>query len=211
MGATDKDLSTVANALDSLRRLERDAARAGLGEPASLKGAVGWGWHAVILLAHARLMPARDRIDAWLWDYLEEGDAALETERDARWTERKRLSLLELVDLLSEESLPLLEPEFYQGWQDRTTRCRTLRGQIGGIVGASIPGAWRDDLLLLLAVYHRLLRLPAPVSFDPGPVVASLPRLLDLVEILVDQSWKEAPDLLESIERCRRELGGRPA
>ena len=120
------EISTVDSALDSIRRMAAELPCAGV-DALAVKGALWWGWHAVLLLAHHRLRPARDSFDHWFWDYLATGRPDLDVHRDSRWEERQRLSLLELLDILSAEELDILKPEFYQGWQDRTTRCRTLR------------------------------------------------------------------------------------
>jgi hypothetical protein len=197
------------NALDSLRRTTRAAEALSSGDPLELKGVLGWGWHAVALLATMVLRPAREQFDAWLWDYLAAGETALEPDRDARWEERQRLSLLELLDILSEEDAPILKPEFYQGWQDRRVRCRTLRRQVAGVVGASLGGApndgERDDLLFLLAAYHRLLRMPATVELDAAEAIRALPRLVDLLETLARATERPEP-LLDAVAACRRAL-----
>jgi len=199
-------LDPVESALDSLERFGREAGSVDPSRPASLKGALQWGWHAAALLAQARLLPERERFDVWVWDYLQEGDPTLEVDRDARWEERQRFSLLELLDILSEEGLPILRPEFYQGWQDRTTRCRTLRNRTASVVGSSIGEEQREELLLLLAGYHRLVRLPAAVELDAAPLVSALPALLDLLDSLVDGSWDGAPAVREAVARCRAAL-----
>ena len=93
-----------------------------------------------------RLQPQRKEFDAWIWDYLDEGEPALDVVRDSHWEERQRLSLLELLDILSEVDLLLLKPEFYQGWQDRTERCKTLRRQAAAITGFAIGAEQRDSL-----------------------------------------------------------------
>ena len=198
-------ISTVDNALDSLQRFAGEVERGpGL---LDLKGALWWGWHAVTLLAHHRLRPARESFDHWFWDYLAVGEPELDVVRDASWEERQRLSLLELLDVLSAEELPLLKPEFYQGWQDRTSRCRTLRRRATEVLSSSISADQREQLLLLLAAYHRLLRLPASVETEPGRIRAALPALLDLAESLVDRSHDHAAGLLEAIATARGALG----
>lgn len=202
-------VTTLANARDSIRRAADAASAASSADPLSLKGVLWWGWHAVALLAYNALRPARDDLDAWLWDYLEPGETALDPERDAHWSERERLSLLELLDVLSVEDLPILEPSFYQGWQDRTERCRTLRRQIRQVLGGSsaiADEAARRDLLLLLAAYHRLLRMPASVSLDVGAVLAALPRLFELMAALARASPEDADGLVAGIEAGRRAL-----
>ncbi len=203
-------ISIRANALDSLRRFSEEiaaSAEIAAGPPATataLKGVLWWGWHAVALLAHLRLGAARGEFDTWLWKYLpEEGETAFDVGRDALWEERERLSLLEIIDLISAEDLPILKPEFYQGWQDRKTRCRTLRRQAAEVLGKTIGDDERRGLLLLLAAYHRLLRLPAAVELETGPLVDALPELCGLLEMLVDRSDDEADVLVAAIEECR--------
>lgn len=201
------EVTSHANALDSLRRTAAGAAAVGRGDPLSLKEVLQWGWHAAALLAYMGLRPARDQLDPWLWDYLEAGEAALDTERDARWEERQRLSLLELLDILSDEDLPLLEPRFYQGWQERGERCRTLRRQTRSALGAAIGGEEREGLLQLLAAYHRLLRLPAAVALDTAALTAALPRLFDLLARLA-RAAPEPGELAAAVEEGRRALEG---
>ena len=199
-------VTPVQNAIDSLRRIAEELER---GRNAlALKGALAWGWHAAGLLAYLRLQPGREAFDAWMQDYLHEGEPALQVERDARWEERERLSLLELLDLLSAPDLPSLKPEFYQGWQDRTSRCQGLRRQVAQVVGQGIGAEQRDRLLLLLAAYHRLIRLPAGVSLETSPIWGAFPALLDLMEMLLDRSGPEAGALAEAVGRCREALRG---
>jgi hypothetical protein len=208
-----KLIASAANALDSVERLalelELEKTRLEEGRPESalaLKGLLAWGWHAVALLVYMRLQPQRKAFDAWIWDYLGEGEPALDVIRDSHWEERQRLSLLELLDILSEEELPLLKPEFYQGWQDRTERCKTLRRQAAAITGYSIGADQRDELVVLLAAYHRLLRFPVPVELDVDPVLEALPQLLDLVEALVVPSGPRGDQLTSALGRCRKAL-----
>ena len=199
-------VTPLKNALDSLDRLSRALEAMRDDDPMAIKSALCWGWHAVALLAYVRMQPRRSLFDAWLQDYLNEGEPGLDVERDARWEERERLSLLELLDLLSEESLPILKPEFYQGWQDRTSRCHGLRRQMSGIVGGGIGEDQRRRLLLLLAAYHRLLRLPAGVELDTGAIRQAFPALLDLVDLLLDPDSPEAEDARAISTHCRAAL-----
>jgi hypothetical protein len=197
-------VTPAQNAMDSLRRVAEELGRGR--DVLALKGALAWGWHAAGLLAYLRLQPGRGAFDAWVQDYLHEGEPTLQVERDARWEERERLSFLELLDLLSAPDLPSLKPEFYQGWQDRTSRCQGLRRQVAQIVGQGIGAGQRDRLLLLLAAYHRLIRLPAGVSLETSPIWGAFPALLDLMEALLDRSGPEAGALAEALGRCREAL-----
>jgi hypothetical protein len=203
-----QDITPIHNALDSLRRMAHELEHGGEGKKTALgyKGALAWGWHVCGLLAYLRLKPARETFDAWMRDYLQEGTPSLDVERDARWEERERLSFLELLDLLSEENLPSLKPEFYQGWQDRSSRCLWLRQQVRLLTGCSIDAEKRDLLLYLLAVYHRLIRLPAGVAISARPIVEALPALFDLLQMLIDDTSPDAHTLYNELERCRQAL-----
>ena len=198
-------LTPTQNALDSLHRIARDL-EAGSDQVLHLKSILLWGWHAVGLLAYMRLQSQKGIFDSWVQDYLHEGAPELEVERDAYWEERERLSFLELLDILSQVDLPILKADFYQGWQDRTSRCRWLRQQVNDIVGDSIRAEQRDRLMYLLAAYHRLVRLPAGVSLPGHQISKALPALLDLAEMLVDQADSSAKDFRQAISTCRRTL-----
>ncbi len=199
-------ITPVENAQESLNRLSQELQQLHQNDFSALKGTLNWGWHAIGYLAYIRLQPARDRLDPWIQDYLHEGEPAVDVKRDARWEERDQLSLLEILDLLSETELPSLKPEFYQGWQDRISRCRGLRQKVTEIIGSSINEQQRDHLLLLLAVYHRLVRLPAEVSLDTNAIQNSLPALFDLAEMLIDSSSSHGDALLKSLAHCREVL-----
>lgn len=199
-------ITSADNALDSLERLAAELEQGSSDSPLPLKGILNWGWHAVALLSYLRLQPHRDRFDAWIWDYLEEGAPELELERDAHWEERQRLSLLEILDIFSAEEMPLLKPEFYQGWTDRTVRCQTLRRQIREILGGGIAAEQRQALLSLLAAYHRLLRFPAAVEIDVESVRREIPHLLDFLELLIEDSGPRGAESLETLGRCRKAI-----
>lgn len=196
-------LTSSASAIDSLERLSLELEKGAIDSPLSLKAVLAWGWHAVALLAYMRMQPRRDEFDAWLWDYLDEGSPELDLERDAHWEERQRLSLLEILDIFSAVDLPLLKPEFYQGWTDRTVRCQTLRRQIVEIVGSGLDAEQRRGLLILLAAYHRLVRFPAAVEIELSSIVTELHRLFDFLEVLIDRSSPRAAETLALLARCR--------
>jgi hypothetical protein len=199
-------VTPLQNACDSLERIARGLEKARADDPLALKGALCWGWHAIGLLAYLRLQPQRRLFDAWLQDYLHPGEPQLDIERDARWEERERLSFLELLDLLSEEQLPILKPEFYQGWQDRTSRCHGLRRQMADIVGGSVGAEQRQRLLTLLAAYHRLIRLPAGVELDAEATLRGFSALLDLASLLLDGADPDAVAARAALDRCRTAL-----
>ena len=202
-----RHLTTSADsALDSLERLAAELDKGPIDNALALKGILVWGWHAVALLSYMRMQPHRDRFDAWIWDYLDEGSPELDFERDAHWQERQRLSLLEILDIFSEVEMPLLKPEFYQGWTDRTVRCQTLRRQIGEIIGGGIGGSQREGLLVMLAAYHRLLRFPAAVEVEVARIVDELPQLLEFIQQLIDLSAPRGAEMLDAVGRCKAAL-----
>jgi len=200
------ELTPAQNALDSLNRVAEFLARPIGSDPIGLKEPIAWGWHCIGLLAYLRLRPERQSFDSWIQDYFQEGSPELNIDRDARWEERERLSFLELLDLLSDEDLPSLKPEFYQGWQDRATRCAWLRQQVKKVIGRSLSNDQREKLLLLLAVYHRLVRLPAGVILKADEIMNALPAMLDLMEMLIDKNSLMAELLSEAISKCRQSL-----
>lgn len=199
-------LSPDQNALNSLHRMARELTDADIRNIADLKGILVWGWHAVDILAYMRLQPARDTFDAWMQDYLHKGEPTLNVQRDAHWDEKRHLSLLELIDIFSETDLPILKPDFYQGWQDRTVRCHELREHIAGIVGGAIAEEQREKLLLLLAAYNRLIHLSAEVSIDVSLVWEALPSLFAFIDMLIDKSSPAGPPMLEALQRCQSAL-----
>ncbi len=191
MGTTNT-LTPIGNALDSLEHLNsvlKESSKRGT--LAGLKEVLVWGWHAVDVLTYVCLQPNQSLFDPWLQDYLQEGEPGLSVERDARWDERRHLGLLELLDMMSAEELSILKPEFYQGWQDRTSRCQNLRRQVAGILGDSIREEPRQKLLLLLAVYNRIFHMPAAVEIDVAEAWKALPALFDLLKLLA----KSRPNL----------------
>ena len=196
-------VTSAENALDSLERLAAELEKGSSNDPMALKGTLSWGWHAVALLSYMRMQPHRDRFDAWIWDYLDEGSPELQLERDAHWQERQRLSLLEILDIFSEVEMPLLKPEFYQGWTDRTVRCQTLRRQISEIIGGGIGADQREGLLTLLAASHRLLRFPAAIEIDVDQVKQEVPELLDFIETLIDTTESPGTEMNRVLGRCR--------
>ena len=199
-------VTSADNAVDSLERLAVELESGRLHEPLTWKGVLTWGWHAVALLAYMRMQPNRESFDAWLWDYLDEGSPALEVARDAHWEERQRLSLLEIIDIFSAVELPILKPEFYQGWTDRTVRCHTIRRRVVDIVGRGIDEPQRRGLLVLLAAYHRLMRFPSPVELEASLLEANLGFMLAFLESLIALDGPRGVEILDRLGRCKSAL-----
>ncbi len=58
-------------------------------------------------------------------------------------------------------------------------------------------------MLLLLAGYHRLLRLPAGVTLELEPLRGALPALLDLLDLLAGRAETAAVDWREPLDQAR--------
>ncbi len=204
--ASEITLSPEQNALNSMERLTAEVRRGTPHEVTDLKGMLVWGWHVVDILAYMRLQPARDSFDPWMQDYLHKGEPILNVERDSQWEAVRHLGLLELIDMFSEVNLPILKPDFYQGWQDRTVRCHELREQIAGIVGSSITGEQRKGLLFLLAAYNRLFHISAAVSLNVSEIWKSLPAIFDFIELLIDPAWSMSATFMQLLQKCRKAI-----
>lgn len=203
---TNTSASPVENALDSLNRVALNLHEKSLDDVLTLKGALVWGWHVVDILAYLRLQPERKNFDAWMQDYLNEGEPTLNVDRDAHWDQGRHLSILELLDIFSETDLEILKPDFYQGWTDRTSRCQELRNHVSSIVGGSLNAGQREQLLKLLAVYNRLFHLPVGISLEAAPMWDIFPALFDFIELLFDKSIPEADRFLTELNDCRASL-----
>ncbi len=196
----------LSNAADSLNRAAAGIEALTGGDQFAIKPVLQWTWHALGLVVYSRLREIKDSFDAWFADYFETGEATLSVERDAHWSERNVLGYVELIDLLSEPGLSILRPDFFQGWQDRTSRCRSLREQIQEHLGASIQEKARDDILLTLAAYHRLIRLPFGTQLDVHTQLSAYPKLLDLIEQCLAGGEKDSQPVLSALNGCRSKL-----
>lgn len=205
---TTLTFSPAENALDSMSRIARELKEKGAADVSALKGALVWGWQVVDILTYLRLLPDRANFDPWMQDYLHLGEPSLNVERDALWDERRHLSLIEILDILSERDLPILKPEFYQGWQDRTSRCQDLRSHVASLIGAGINSEQREHLLYLLAVYNRLFHLPVGVSLETNVIRGKYPALLDLIGLLIHNDIAVAASLRQIVAKCRNLLSG---
>lgn len=75
------------------------------------------------------------------------------------------------------------------------------------VVGGSIGEDQRQGLLVLLAAYHRLVRLPAGVELEAAAIRQAFPALLDLLGLLLDRAGSEAEAVQAALDRCRKALG----
>ena len=196
-------LTPLENALDSIRLMGKGARSRSV---SGTKEVLTWGWHAVGVLASVRLRARKDMFDPWVQQYFEEGDPDVNIGRDVHWDVRTGLSCLEILDLMSDPDLPLLKPDFYQGWQDRNSRSRVLRGQVKYILGSSLKAEQREALLFLLAAYYRLVRLPTHVTIVTADVDEKMGYLCDLLDMFVPEDSGEWGLIRDAVAKTREHL-----
>ncbi|KAA3655599.1 MAG: hypothetical protein DWQ10_17105, partial [Calditrichaeota bacterium] len=178
-------IDLLQNALDSLQRVKRGLNEIKVGDELAMKDVLAWSWHCIDLLANSRLQPARHNFDSWMQDFLRDSEHTMLVERDIHWSDSAHLNILELLDIFSPVHSSILKPEFYQGWQDRTSRCHNLREEVAKIVGRSLDDDLRDQLMVLLAAYNRLVHVPATVQIEQDKIKAALPAFFDFIAMLI--------------------------
>jgi len=183
-------LGPEENTLDTLNRLERSLGEASSERPESLKASLVWGLQALELLFNLRIHPHRGVFDDWFQDYLK--GWVRDSEPDwGMMPSGKQLSLIQILDLLSEQGLPSLQPEFYQGWRDKAARCNEIRSKVGAIIQHSLSASQRHKLLHLVLVQRHLSSSPHSVTLDGERTTRALLDLLALLEALVDSTWPQ--------------------
>lgn len=195
-------ISPIANALDSLGRIAWELDLADIENPMALKGPLNWGFHATALFFYIRLQPEKGSFDQWVQDYFHSWADEITVQNDSRLEHREHLGLLEMIDLLSEVESESLRLEFYQGWTDKMARCRELRSKVQRLIGFALNESERSELLYLLALHNRLTHTPAPTLVDTQEAFRRLKALTSLLGRMIDPDWEEAPQMLETLERC---------
>lgn len=173
----------ILDAADQAARLWSGAATAfeGAGEDlAELSEALDLGLRAVELRAFERLVPVRDRFPATIGALLDSPPPEVDVRRDAIEIPRA-LGFVDVLDLLSEESLDCVAPELHRGWEDRRFSCRRSRGTAQEAIGLALAADDRAPLLTLAAYRNRIFRLPPPVRLEPAAIRAAFPSLAALV------------------------------
>ena len=144
------------------------------------------------LLAVARLMPARDRYAATNQMLFQEPEPEIVVARDALVEEGDFLRFADLLDLLSEESLPCVASRLHRGWQDRVQSCREARRISQEAVGLALGPEERAALLSGLAVANRVFRIPPPLDLDAKRGAAGFDALLRLINRLAPSNQESA-------------------
>lgn len=132
------------------------------------------------------LQPVKDEFPATIASLLEMPHPEVDPRRDAIEVPRA-LEFLDLVDLLSAESLDCVSPELHRGWEDRRFSCQRSRETAQEAVGVVLDAGRQADFLLLTAYRNRIFRLPPPVQIVPGDIREAFRSLEGLMgELLPD-------------------------
>lgn len=157
---------------------------------------------AAHLLALHKLQRARTGFPATIQALLSQPDPAIEVARDAFIEPRDFICFVDLLDLLSEESLPCAAPRLHRGWQDKKQSCRGARKNTAASVGFSLDGKERDALLKGWALQSRFFFMPPPLQLSTDQIKRSLPPLLGLARRLAPE------EIAEEIIRVAEEIMG---
>jgi len=201
-------VSPLENLLDSLSRMNRSLEDQQKGDALAIKEALIWGWQSVSLIFNLRIFPHRDHFDQWFRDFFQDCSEEINPRKDIHFDGRSQIGLLQVLDLLSEPDLASLNLEFYHGWRDKATRCRELRSKVFNIVSGSIEENARERLTYLLALHYRFTNASSPVAFNLSMTKNRFPAILDLLEIMWDQSWPGTEKAMSEIGRCRKLFEG---
>ncbi|MHC5063128.1 MAG: hypothetical protein ACYTG5_04035 [Planctomycetota bacterium] len=141
------------------------------------------GLHAAEIEAIHRLQPIRRALPGTIALQLEEPVPEVDVHRDAELVS-KALNITEILDLLSEDSLPCVAPKLHRGWEDRRRSCSRSREKARDALGFGLSDPEREKLLLLSAYRNRIFRCPPPIRVVTRDVLDAFPALVQLIEKL---------------------------
>lgn len=98
------------------------------------------------------------------------------------------LDFLDILEMLSEESLTCISPRLYRGWQDRVQARRDARRITTGTLGFALSAAERDTLLQALALRNRIQLVPPPLTISMDEIRGLFPALAKLIDQLADDN-----------------------
>lgn len=182
-GNTAAELDDLALARALIVNLE-SADLAGAEQAVDLVRAVDLAIRAAQLLVFRSLYEHRGRFPATVQTLLSRPGEDLQVSRDAQASPGETLGFINILDMLSDHSLPCVSREMHRGWQDKKQSCRLARQITTAELGFSLDQTQRDLLLLALALRNRVMRMPPPVSLDRTAAREALAAVLDLVESL---------------------------
>lgn len=151
----------------------------------SLCESLDLGLHAAEILVIQLLQPIKDRFPATIGLQLNLPTPEVDPERDGIHVPNV-LQFNDVIDLLSDESLPCVSPGLHRGWEDRRFSCHRSRTAAQEAIGATLSAEEQNQLLLLAAYRNRLFRCPPPVRVVPGEIQPAFERLEALMKRLLE-------------------------
>ena len=161
---------------------------AGSEDPLDIAQALALRIRAALLLGLERIAAVAGEFPATIQALMNVPTANIEAARDALTQPQDYLGFIDLLDLLSDDSLDCVSPRLHRGWQDKAQSCSEARRLSRAAVGFSIDAIHRDSLLLALAIYQRIFCIPPPVQLGPEDARAALKAVDDLIDRIRNQS-----------------------
>jgi hypothetical protein len=165
------------------RRAEEAFIRAP-GSIAQLCEAIDLGVRVIEIGVVSRLQPIRNQFPATIAALLESPPPDVDPMRDFVHPPHS-LSYLDVVDMLSEDTLACISHSLHRGWEDRRESCRRSRERTRNVIGFSLSEDERKPLMLIGAYRNRLFALPPPVRIVPSEVIGAFPSLAVLADRLI--------------------------
>lgn len=138
--------------------------------------AIDLGIRAVEILVVLKLQGVRREFPGSIAMLLESPKPEVDFERDAL-SVPATLTFLDMIDMLSVDSLECVSRKLHHGWEDRSCACRRARARARATLGISLDAGRRDELLKLEAYRNRIFRMPPPVRIVPAEIAEAFPAL----------------------------------
>ena len=129
---------------------------------------------AVELEIIAQLTPVLDQFPRTIQEHFQRPDEPAVSAQDAFVDPGTPITLLDLLEMASDQALSCVAPRLYRGWQDRNQARRDARRITAEAVGFSLTAQERDALLMAVAVRNRVFLTPPPVEVDEAQVDEAL-------------------------------------
>lgn len=138
--------------------------------------AIDLGIRSVEILVGLRLQDVREQFPGSIALLLEAPDPSVDPRGDALAVPNT-LSFLNMIDMLSAESLDCVSRKLHHGWEDRDRACRRARALAQRALGIVLDAERRDQLLALEAYRNRIFRMPPPVRIVRSEILEAYPSL----------------------------------
>lgn len=156
-------------------------------DPLEIVQALALRIRAALLLGLERIAAVAGEFPATIQALMSVPAESIEAARDALIQPQDYLGFIDLLDLLSDDSLDCVSPRLHRGWQDKKQSCLDARRLSRGAVGFALDAARRESLLLALAIYQRVFCVPPPVQLVIEDARAALKAVGGLIDRLRNQ------------------------